>query len=163
MLDSDSTITAERYIERMGLLWEGQGLPRIAGRILGYVALQSEPRTIDDIASALNVSRASVSNDARRLERLGLVHLTSHPGDRRDYYDIAPDLPARVVALKLGELEAFQAALDAARCLPDTSPVVDRRLCAFAAFHRRAVCLLRGLLDGEGAVPTATHATSPRS
>lgn len=28
-----------QYVERMGLIWEARGLPRIAGRILGYLAL----------------------------------------------------------------------------------------------------------------------------
>jgi|SRR5688500_1213382 len=138
---------AENYVERMGLLWEAQGLPRIAGRILGFLALQPEPRTLDDIVVALGVSKGSVSTDARRLDRLGLVILTSRPGDRRDYYVIAPDLPARITAIKLAELEQFESALDAARNVPGTDPNVRRRLDTFSEFHRRVARLLRELLE----------------
>ena len=130
----------------MGLLWEGQGLPRIAGRVLGYLTLQGEPATLDDIAAALGVSKASVSNDARRLERLALVGRTSRPADRRDYYAIAPDLPARVVARKLADLEELNAVLAEARDLPGTPPVARARLDVFGDFHARTIEHLRSLL-----------------
>src|SRR5687767_13257933 len=120
MTERRLTAAAERYVERMGLLYESQGLPRIAGRMLGFLALQAEPAALDDIAGALAVSKASVSNDARLLERLGLVERASRPGDRRDYYAIAPDLPARVVAHKLVELERLHDAMTEARELPGT-------------------------------------------
>jgi predicted transcriptional regulator len=138
---------AEQYVERMGLLWEAEGLPRIAGRMLGYLALQAEPATLDDIAVALGVSKASVSNDARRLERLSLVERASRPGDRRDYYVIAPDMPARVVAQKMGDLQRLQAAMSAARDLPETPEIARARLASFAEFHGRVIEHLHGLLS----------------
>ena len=157
---------AERYVQRMGLLWQAQGLPRTAGQIVGFLALQGQPRTIKDIAGALGVSRGGVSTDARRLERLGLVQRSSRPGDRRDFYAIAPDMPARVVALKLAELERFGTVLEAARELPETAPEVRERLCGFADFHHRAVRLLQDLLTdadvtralGADALPNRTPA-----
>lgn len=137
---------AERYIERMGLLWEAEGLPRIAGRMLGLLALQPEAASLDDIASALGVSKASVSADARQLERLALAERVSRPGDRRDYYAIAPDFPARVVALKLGELQRLQDALADVRALPGTADVVQTRLLEFGAFQDRLLRLMRDLI-----------------
>ena len=137
---------AERYIERMGLLWEAEGLPRIAGRMLGLLALQPEAASLDDIASALGVSKASVSADARQLERLALAERVSRPGDRRDYYAIAPDFPARVVALKLGELQQLQDALADARAIAATDGVVHARLRAFGDFQNHLMTLMRGLL-----------------
>ena len=137
---------AEQYIERMGLLWEAEGLPRIAGRILGFLALQPEPVTLDELASTLGVSKASVSNDARRLQRLGLVERGSRPGDRRDYYLIADDLPARVAAQKLADLERLHAALTEARDLPGTPPLVRARLGAFGAFQQQILDQMRLLL-----------------
>jgi predicted transcriptional regulator len=147
---------AEQYVERMGLLWEAEGLPRIAGRVLGFLALQAEPAALDEIAAALGVSKASVSNDARRLERLSLVERASRPGDRRDYYAIAPDMPARVVAQKLADLERLNAAMSAARDLPETPAIARARLAAFADFHGRVIGHLHGLLSAltcTGAAP----------
>ena len=162
MADHTLSGAAERYVERMGLLWEAEGLPRIAGRMLGYLALQAEPATLDDLAGALGVSKASVSNDARRLERLGLIERASRPADRRDYYAIAPDMPARVVAQKLADLERLQAAMSAASDLPETPDVVRARLGAFTAFHGRVIEHLRGLLaafECDGVLPP--HGTAP--
>src|SRR5687767_1293747 len=81
-----------RFIERMGLFCEADGLPRIAGRIFGFLLLQPDECSLDDIADALGVSKASVSNDTRRLQQLGLLARVGRPGDRRDYYAVAPDL-----------------------------------------------------------------------
>lgn len=137
---------AEQYVERMGLLWEGEGLPRIAGRILGFLALQPDAVTLDDIASTLGVSKASVSNDARRLQRLGLVERDSRPGDRRDYYVIASDMPARVTARKLAELERLHATLAEARDLPGTPSIVRARLGAFGDFQQQIIDQMQRLL-----------------
>ena len=137
---------AERYVERMGLLWEAEGLPRIAGRMLGYLALQPDAATLDDLARSLGVSKASVSNDARRLQRMGLVERVGRPGDRRDWYVIAPDMPARVIAGKLAEMERLHAALTAARDLPGTPAAARTRLGGFAEFQRRVIEHLTALL-----------------
>ena len=130
---------AEQYVERMGLIWEAEGLPRIAGRIVGLLALQPEPISLDAIVAALGVSKGSVSTDARRLERMALIERSSRAGDRRDYYAIAPDMPARVVAQKLADLRRLQSALAEARDLPGTHPRVRARLQAFGDFHQQVL------------------------
>lgn len=93
------------FVERMGMLAEEDGWSRIAGRILGYLTLAPEECSLDEIASALGVSRASVSTDARRLMQEGLLERLSRPGDRRDYYRLAPEslrssLRARIERLR---------------------------------------------------------------
>lgn len=103
-------------IERMGLFFEKEGLPRIAGRVLAYLLLSPEPRTLEQLAEALKVSRSSVSTDARLLERRGTVERVTVPGDRRNYYQIAANLPERMVGIwrerLLGTRELLEAALD---------------------------------------------------
>ena len=153
---------AEQYVERMGLIWEAQGLPRIAGRIIGLLALQPEPLTLDGIVAALGVSKASASTDARRLERMGLIQRVSRAGDRRDYYVIAPDMPARAVAQKLAELRRLQAALADAAELPGTHPDVRARLQAFREFHGRVLehmTTLVAALEGDAGAASRTTPT----
>jgi len=147
------TGAAEQFVERMGLLWEGQGLPRIAGRMLGFLTLQGEPATLDEIAAALGVSKASVSVDARRLERLGLVDRVSRPGDRRDYYVIGEDLLAHALELRLESMRRLQDVILAAGRVPDTPPRVRRRLGDMARHHEHALRAVESLLD-ELRVPT---------
>ena len=163
MDNSQLTPAAERYIERMGLIWEAEGLPRIAGRILGFLAMQESATTLDVIARALRVSKASVSNDARRLEQLHLVERLSQPGDRRDYYMIAPDMPVRVVAQKLADLERLHAAMSAARDLPETPTSVCDRLRRFGVFHGRVIQHLRELIAAQPSDPAIGTTSTPDS
>ena len=77
---------ARRFIEALGLWFEDVGLTRIAGRLLGLLMLTDGVLSLDQIAGALRVSRASVSTNARLLLTARLVERVSLPGDRRDYY-----------------------------------------------------------------------------
>src|SRR4051812_44132042 len=127
------------FVERMGLLWETEGLPRIAGRIFGYLLVQPEPRSLDEMACALAVSKASISTDARRLEQLRLIERTARSGDRRDYYQIAPDAPAQMLALRLERMRHFENAFDGLLQRADLHPVADARLTRFERSHQRVL------------------------
>lgn len=154
----------ERFIEHLGLLWEGHGLSRIAGRIVGFLTLQDAPRCLDDIATALCVSKGSVSQDARRLQALGiLARAPAAPGDRRDYYTVAPDLPHAMLQQRVRELDGLAKALEASVKLPDTPAAVRRRLQRFAEFHRLVVHSLESLAHEVSPRAPQRRATAPRS
>lgn len=89
------------FIEQMGLASESDGLSRIAGRVFGALLLESEPRSLDDLADQLGVSKASVSTEARRLLERGVAERIGKPGDRRDYYALTPDFFAQIVRFRL--------------------------------------------------------------
>ncbi|HLZ69011.1 MAG TPA: MarR family transcriptional regulator [Dehalococcoidia bacterium] len=88
MSDDDPRVPASlgRFVERVGLYFEEFGLPRIAGRLFGLLLVADEPLSLEQAATMLHVSRASVSTNARLVVRSGLVERVSLPGDRRDYY-----------------------------------------------------------------------------
>lgn len=126
-------------IERMGLFFEKDGLPRIAGRVLGYLLLRPEPSSLDELAEALQVSKSSVSTDARMLERMGTVERVTIPGDRRDYYRIAANLPHRMAAIWRERLTGTRQLLEDALETPAGEvEAVRRRL-------RRGARLMAGL------------------
>lgn len=79
------------FIEQMGLVAEEDGLSRIAGRMIGYLLVDDRVHSLDNIADQLQVSKGSVSTNARLLERFGIIERHSVPGDRRDYYRISND------------------------------------------------------------------------
>ena len=81
----------DEFIEKVGLASEAEGYPRIAGRIFAFLVINEGAYSLDDLADALRISRASVSTNARLLERDGIITRTSSPGDRRDYYQVAED------------------------------------------------------------------------
>ncbi|MGJ8670937.1 MAG: GbsR/MarR family transcriptional regulator [Oceanococcus sp.] len=80
---------AADFIERMGLSLEGDGLPRIAGRMWGFFIINGGPCSFADLAQRLQVSRGSVSTNARLLRSLGILQRVARPGDRQDYYQLA--------------------------------------------------------------------------
>jgi hypothetical protein len=75
-----------RFIERLGLYFEEFGLPRIAGRLLGLLLISDRPLSLEEIAAMLQVSRASVSTNARMLTRTRQIERAGFPGDRKAYY-----------------------------------------------------------------------------
>lgn len=127
----------ERFVEHLGLLWEGQGLSRIAGRLVGFLMLQDAPRSLEEIARALNVSKGAVSTDARALQARGLLERAPAPtSDRRNYYVVAHDLPVAILEERRRELIGLASALEAAIALPDTPGSVSARLRRFCGIYR---------------------------
>ncbi|HYF38125.1 MAG TPA: MarR family transcriptional regulator [Gemmatimonadales bacterium] len=119
----------EQFIENMGLVLESDGLPRIAGRIFGLLLVSEEPRSLDDLAAELGVSKASVSTNARLLEHRGVLEQVSRPADRRDYYQVPHDLFSHTMAQRLARWQRFHETIGAARTiLPIRSPEVRERL-----------------------------------
>ena len=122
-------------VERMGLFFERDGMSRIAGRLLGYLMLSEASRSLDELATALQVSKSSVSINVRLLERMGTVERVTVPGDRRDYYRIAADLAEQVSALWRERLAAARDLLEAAKATPAAEAEgVRRRLVRGVSF-----------------------------
>lgn len=73
--------------DRLGRFFEHNGLPRMAGRIMGHllVCVPAE-QTFDEIVSAAGASRSSVSVATQFLIRIGIVERFGVPDDRRDRY-----------------------------------------------------------------------------
>jgi DNA-binding transcriptional regulator GbsR (MarR family) len=117
------------FIERMGLVLESDGLPRIAGRIFGLLLVSEDARSLDDLAADLRVSKGSVSTNARLLEQRGLLERICRPADRRDYYSVPPDLFVHTMAQRLARWQRFHEAIGAAHTsLPIRSREVRDRL-----------------------------------
>ena len=119
--------THQHFIGRMGHAAETNGLSPIAGRLFALLLLSDAPRSLDDIAAGLEVSKASVSTEARRLVERGVVERTRRAGDRRDYYELAPDFFAQIVESRIEQWRRIQALITSMRemsnTLPPTRPV----------------------------------------
>lgn len=135
------------FVERAGCLCERDGLPRIAGRILGLLLVSAEPLALDVIADRLGVSRASVSTDARRLVEQGVLERVGRPGDRKDYYQMAADSPARSLEQRLTAFRQFLALLDDAQRLPGQEPAVRERLEEMSALYRDVMLATSEVLE----------------
>jgi len=128
--------SAATFIERMGLQFEEDGLPRIAGRVMGLLLLKEDPASLEELATELQVSKASASTNCRLLEGAGLAERRAFPGDRRDYYRADPDLALRSLDSARGRMESLVKILaDALRELPPEMTLARSRIRRLHDFH----------------------------
>lgn len=79
------------FIEKTGLVAQSDGLPRIAGRVFGMLIYDGDVVSFGDLATKLQVSRASISTSIRILEEQGLVKRMAKPDERGDFFQLAPN------------------------------------------------------------------------
>jgi DNA-binding transcriptional regulator GbsR (MarR family) len=73
-------------IQGVGRISSFWGLSKAMGELYGLLYLSPGAMSLDEMAGALGISKASVSTHIRALERLGMVRKEWRVGDRRDYY-----------------------------------------------------------------------------
>ena len=82
----------KRFVEEVGVFFEQSSLPRMAGRILGWLLISDPPhQTTSELAEVLLASKGSISTMTRLLIRIGLIERTSLPGERHDYFRLKPN------------------------------------------------------------------------
>lgn len=83
------TAAQPQVIEDFGLAFEDQGMPRMAGRILGRLLMCDPPhQSMNQLVETLGASRGSVSSMTRLLIDRGVIERLSLPGDRHDWFRI---------------------------------------------------------------------------
>ena len=124
------------FIERMGFQFEEDVLPRIADRVMGLLLLEEDPASLEELATELQVSKASASTNCRLLEGAGLAERRAFPGDRRDYYRADPDLALRSLDSARGRMESLVEILaDALEELPPEMKLARSRIRRLHDFH----------------------------
>ncbi|CAN5880810.1 MarR family transcriptional regulator [soil metagenome] len=97
------------YVEDFGLLFEGFGLPRMVGRLLGVLLISDPPElSAEELAEALQASRGSISSATRSLIGMGLVQRRTKPGERRDYFRMKPGAWDELMRRELESLARFR-------------------------------------------------------
>lgn len=132
-------------IERIALVLESEGLPRIAGRIFAYLLLSATARSLSEMAAALRASKASISTGTRLLERRGMVERVGQPGDRRVFYEVVDELPIRTLEIRLERMRRFRRLMrDVRHELGAAERVVVRRLRELDAAYEHALAAIEG-------------------
>ncbi len=126
--DAKSTAALDEFVERLAVAMEGDGLPRIAGRIFALLLLSEEALSLDGIALSTAASKASASVNTRLLEQRGLIERVSLQGDRRDYYRSVSDLLVRTMEQRLAKWQRFHEIVDDGIERLEVSPVIRARL-----------------------------------
>lgn len=99
----------QAYVEDVALYFEGQGLPRIAGRIVGHLLTCDPPhRSARELCEELGVSKGSVSTMTRLLVESGTIDRKSLPGDRTTYFVVRPESLERKLERRLERMVGFR-------------------------------------------------------
>ncbi len=138
-----------RYVERVAHFWEAQGVPRIAGRILGYLMVCEPPyRSATELARELQVSKGSVSSMTRLLLASGSIEVLPRPGERATDFQLSPDSLEKKLLRRLEETVAFRAIADEGLDLLADAPAAQReRLTAIRDLYAFLEQELAGLMD----------------
>ena len=143
----DADAAQAEFIERMGMILQAEGMPRIAGRLIGFFVLHGGPVSFGELSERLQISRASVSNNTRLLESLGMIERIGRPGERQDYFRLA-DAPYRRLLERAVERMARARSVveQAEREMPADWRGARERLGELGAFYASAEDSTRNLL-----------------
>ena len=103
MEDSHQTKN-KQFAEEVGIVFEQTGMPRMAGRILGWLLISDPPhQSTEQITKALIASKGSISTMTRLLIQIGLIERLSLPGVRCDYFRLRSDAWQHMIGRGLTE------------------------------------------------------------
>ena len=92
-MSNEPQLEAKHFVEDVGIFFEQSGLPRMAGRILGWLLICGAPQqSTSELVAALQASKGSISTITRLLIRIGLIERFSLLGVRHDYFRIKPGI-----------------------------------------------------------------------
>lgn len=149
MDDIDEIKELVRFTDEVGLFYEDLGLPRIWGRVLGWLMVcEPDDQSAEDLATILHASRGSISTTIRSLTRAGLVTRQTRPGNRRTYYRIDPNAWTTLFEQQTQTTKRLRAlAQQGLTALDGDSPQRRRRLIELedltAFYEREAPALLQ--------------------
>ncbi len=108
-MDNQRQAEEKHFLEEVGIFFEQTGMPRMAGRILGWLMISDPPhQTTEELTQALLASKGSISTMTRLLIRIGLIERLSLPGQRRDYFRIKGDASHQSLKESLAQITAFR-------------------------------------------------------
>lgn len=136
VMEHETEQAISEFVERMGLITQAEGLPRIAGRIMGLMIVHGGPFGFTELAERLSVSRASISTNTRLLEDLGIIERTAMPGDRQDYFRLSRKPYARMLKGIVERMRRAREVVEGAQqAFPDDMIGAQERLAELDAFY----------------------------
>ena len=124
-------LAEEHIVEDFGLAFEQTGMPRMSGRILGWLLISDTPyQSMNQLVRALKASKGSISSMTRLLIQFGLIERLSLPGVRHDYFRLHPDAWQHIIRRGLeDEIKMFrQLAEHGLELLTKKKPITQRWL-----------------------------------
>lgn len=129
-----------RFIDRLARFFEEAGGTRVDGQVLAWMMASEGPKSLDGIASGLQISKAAASQSTRMWEKFGFLERIRLPGDRKVYYQVRPDLMRAMLENVIKQYAAFSAVLEEGQeALADAGLPVNPGIKNLAKMCRRLV------------------------
>ncbi|WP_440073527.1 GbsR/MarR family transcriptional regulator [Streptosporangium sp. OZ121] len=97
------------WVERVAMFLTADGLPPVAGRVLGWLMICDPPeQSAGQISQAIGASRAALTTNMRVLLTMGFVSRRTRPGERTAYYRVEEGAWEKVVRRQIATLTAFR-------------------------------------------------------
>ncbi|MFZ5641952.1 MAG: GbsR/MarR family transcriptional regulator [Bacillota bacterium] len=90
-MDEKLALSRDALVEALGRQSAFWGLGKTAGEIYAALYLGTEPRSLEEVASSLRVTKGNVSIAVRQLEQMGMVKRSWRTGDRRVFFEAETD------------------------------------------------------------------------
>lgn len=105
-----------RVVERIALILNAAGIPRMPARVFAYMLADGADRyTAAALAEGLRVSLAAISGAVRYLTATRMVVKEREPGSRADHYRVRDgDVCGMIVAAWMPVLKRWESALETA-------------------------------------------------
>ena len=150
----------QRFVEEFGLALEQTGLPRMTGRVWGYLLISDPPnQSAESLAKALRASRGSISTTTRSLIQMGLIDKVGLPGERRDYFRVRPGVWVDLLEQRTKIVSDWRKLAERGlSAMNSEDPEAQRRLQEMhdvMAFYERELPALTGRWREEGMKGTA--------
>jgi DNA-binding transcriptional regulator GbsR (MarR family) len=119
-----------QFIEQVGLILESEGLPRMAGRLLGFLLICDPPeQSSAQLVAALSASKASISTNTRLLLHTELVEKVAMPGRRGSWFRVRSNAWEQLMEHQLSAITRFRRLLDeGVSMLSNAAPERRKRL-----------------------------------
>ena len=133
-------------VERMALILNEAGIPRMTARVLAYMlAVDADRHSAAALAEGLRVSPAAISGALRHLTATGMVVKEREPGKRADLYRVREgDLCGMIVAAWIPVLKQWESVLETATVEVGAQGGGGRRLAEATTF----IAFLRSETEG---------------
>jgi DNA-binding transcriptional regulator GbsR (MarR family) len=96
------------WVEKVAMYLARDGVPPIAGRVLGWLMVCDPPeQTPAQISAAIGASRASLTSNLRLLTGMGFLTWRTRPGGRTGYYRMAEEAWSAVVRRQVAGITSF--------------------------------------------------------
>jgi DNA-binding transcriptional regulator GbsR (MarR family) len=114
---------ARAFTEAMALFLEGEGLPRMAGRIFSWLLICDPPlQSAPDLAAALQASKGSISTMTALLVRARLIERVALPGQRRDHFRVRARAMSELMLDATARITAFRRLAEQGLALLEGAP-----------------------------------------